>query len=156
MLSYAFKRFHTISNALKRLHTLTYAYIRLHTLTYAYICLYTLSNAFICFYYACIRFYTLLHAFTCIEPKVSQEQQEDRGSLVYRLYLRKPVKKSSSTLRICNSDRSDFLYNVTIVTCLSLTFVAVFSLKVTSTNWLQAHFNLISWLALNIRECCLT
>ena len=86
-LSNAFIRFQTISNAFIRFHTLTYAYIHLHTLTYAYIRLHTLL----------LCFYTLLHAFTCIKPhfsaKVSQEQeQQDRESLVYRLYLRKPVK----------------------------------------------------------------
>ena len=80
-LSCVFKRFQTLSYAFikcfHRFHMLSYTFIRLHTLTYAFI---RIHYAFLCFYYA----------FTCIKPKVSQQQ--DRGSLVYRLYLRKPVK----------------------------------------------------------------
>ena len=34
----------------------------------------------------------LSYALHALKANVSQEEQEDRGSLVYRLYLRKPVK----------------------------------------------------------------
>ena len=34
-----------------------------------------------------------------IKANLSQEEEDDRGSLVYRLYLRKPVKKASSILK---------------------------------------------------------
>ncbi len=47
-----------------------------------------LLYAFICFLYACFT------CFSCaLKANVSQEE-EDRGSLVYRLYLRKPVKNA--------------------------------------------------------------
>ena len=50
-----------------------------------------LLYAFISFYNAFISFYLFLHV---LEAKVSQ-QQEARRSAVYRLLLRKPVKKGN-------------------------------------------------------------
>ena len=54
---------------------------------YAFQCFPILSYTFLCF--KCFS-----HALIANVSQEQQQQQEDSGSLVYRLYLRKPVKKT--------------------------------------------------------------
>ena len=82
MLSYASKSFYN-----KSLYMLLYPFIRFHALSYAFIHFRMLSYAFICF---TMLLYAMEATYLLYKHKVSPEA--DRGSRVYRLYLRKPVK----------------------------------------------------------------
>ena len=76
-----------------------YAFIHFHTLSYA-LEGFTFFHMLLMLLCAIISFHMHLYAFlrfTCfldaLKANVSQQQQQDeRGSLIYRLYLRKPVK----------------------------------------------------------------
>ena len=87
MLSYASKSFYN-----KSLYMLLYPFIRFHALSYAFIHFRMLSYAFICFT-------MLLYAMeaTCLLYKHKVSLEADHGSRVYRLYLRKPVKKDNTS-----------------------------------------------------------
>ena len=79
--------------------TLSYAFMRFHMLSYVLIRFHTLLNALKCYLFAMGATYLFY------KHKVSPEEEEaDRGSRVYRLYLRKPVKKVVSRLEILKKD----------------------------------------------------
>ena len=125
MLSNAFLRilnaFHTLSYAYIQIHTLTYAFPRFHTLSYAFVRYPTLPCA-------SLRFYIMLY--NAFRPKVS-EQEQDRRSRVYRLYLRKPVKSEVREIIIGHVELTliflfdDFLCKITILEPLKVRFLGI-------------------------------